>query len=112
MKDAKWVCLVIVAMLLLALFFVYGFQINNGASEESMDYAKEACLMLCKTVTFSKSDGPCLSDEIAPDWACDVAHNPRIEVDEWAENQCNSYRTGSVHHFVEVTPDCKFIRAV
>ena len=58
------------------------------------------------------SNGPCLSDEIIPDWCADVAHNPRQPVDNRPENQCSSYREGRVHHFVELDPEGNLIRAV
>jgi hypothetical protein len=58
--------------------------------------------------------GPCLLDPIPiePDWVCDVAHNPRQPVDDNPHNQCQSYLRGEAKHFVEVTPECKLIRAV
>ena len=58
--------------------------------------------------------GPCLLDPIPnePDWVCDVAHSPRQEVDNNPSNQCQSFLRGEAKHFVEVTPDCKLIRAV
>jgi hypothetical protein len=58
------------------------------------------------------SNGPCLSEEIVPDWCVDVAHNPRQPVDNRPENQCRSYREGRVHHFVELDPEGNLIRAV
>ncbi len=57
------------------------------------------------------SGGPCLSDEIIPDWCVDVAHYPRQEVDDLPQNQCQSYRSGRVHHFVELDPKGQVIRA-
>lgn len=58
------------------------------------------------------SDGPCLSDKIVQDWVCDVAHSPRKDVDNKPENQCDAYKRGEAHHFVEVDPNCDFIRAI
>ena len=57
------------------------------------------------------SCGPCLSEEIVPDWCVDVAHNPREAIDDEPGNQCRSYREGRVHHFVELDPDGNVIRA-
>jgi len=57
------------------------------------------------------SDGPCLSDEIIPDWCVDVAHNPRIPMDDLPRNQCRTFRSGRVHHFVELDSDGNIIRA-
>jgi hypothetical protein len=58
------------------------------------------------------SSGPCLSDEIVPDWCVDVAHDPREPIDDEPRNQCRSYREGRVHHFVELDPDGNVIRAL
>jgi len=57
------------------------------------------------------SNGPCLAEEIIPDWCVDIAHSPRQPVDNQPENQCQSFRSGRVHHFVELDPDGNLIRA-
>lgn len=58
------------------------------------------------------SNGPCLSNHLIPDWALDIAHNPRVETDDLPENQCADYREGKVHHFVELDPTGNLIRAI
>lgn len=55
------------------------------------------------------SNGPCLGI-VAPDWVLDIAHNPRLPVDDEPENQCEDFRTGRVHHFIELDLDGKLIR--
>jgi hypothetical protein len=57
------------------------------------------------------SSGPCISEEVIDDWAADVAHDPRQDIDNQPENQCRSYRDGETHHFVELDPDGNLIRA-
>lgn len=52
--------------------------------------------------------GPCLG-LVANDWVLDIAHNPRQSVDDKPENQCEDYRTGKVHHFIELDEDGKLI---
>lgn len=77
--------------------------------------AKFKCAELCKEKLNERQDisnGPCLSNEIAPDWVCDVAHSPRQTIDNLPENQCSAYREGKMHHFVEVDEKCNLIRAV
>lgn len=56
-------------------------------------------------------EGPCLSDEIIPDWVADVAHTPRQPVDDLPENQCSAYNSGIAHHFVELDVAGRIIRA-
>lgn len=57
------------------------------------------------------SNGPCLSNEVVPDWVADIAHDPRQAVDDLPENQCSAYREGKAHHFVELDPAGSLIRA-
>ena len=56
------------------------------------------------------ADGPCLG-VVLDNWVADVAHNPREEVDDHPENQCEAFRSGEAEHFVELDPDGDFIRA-
>ncbi len=65
-----------------------------------------------KTEGMDMSRGPCLSEEIIPDWCVDIAHSPRQAVDNQPQNQCPSYREGRVHHFVELDLDGNVLRAV
>ncbi len=73
------------------------------------------CRELCQEIMSSDGQdfevGPCLSNEIAPDWVCDVAHSPRQAVDNNPANQCLAFREGKASHFVEVDGNCNLIRA-
>ena len=57
------------------------------------------------------SSGPCLSDALLPNWVVDIAHNPRIPIDDLPQNQCPGYREGKFKHFVELDPEGNLIRA-
>lgn len=74
----------------------------------------DECIALCGDALDSGQDlssGPCLASPMSdPDWVCDVAHDPRTAVDNLAENQCEAYRSGAAHHFVEVDEGCALIR--
>jgi hypothetical protein len=59
-------------------------------------------------VDFSR--GPCLG-LVLEGWVADVAHDPRQDVDDEPENQCEAYRSGEAAHFVELDPDGELIRA-
>ena len=82
--------------------------------QENKTQALRRCQELCQQTLASDGQdfdrGPCLSNEIAPDWACDITHQTRQEVDNLSENQCEAYRTGQVSHFVEVDGNCNVIR--
>jgi hypothetical protein len=57
--------------------------------------------------------GPCIAERLPglPDWVADVAHDPRQKVDNEPANQCVRYESGAAHHFVEIDPNGKLIRA-
>jgi len=56
------------------------------------------------------ADGPCLG-VVLENWVADVAHEPRQDVDDRPDNQCEAYRSGEAEHFVELDPDGELIRA-
>jgi hypothetical protein len=57
--------------------------------------------------------GPCIAEQLPglPDWVADVAHDPRQPVDDQPANQCQRFRDGEAHHFVELSPSGDLIRA-
>lgn len=57
------------------------------------------------------SSGPCLTNALMPGWVADIAHNPRLAIDDLPENQCQAYKEGRASHFVELDPDGNLIRA-
>lgn len=71
---------------------------------------QELCQLQLATSDLDFSKGPCLDETIIPDWACDIAHSPRQEVDDDPANQCGSFRTGETHHFVELDGNCNTIQ--
>jgi hypothetical protein len=87
---------------------------DDGASQEDKDKAVAAAKFIyAGKAKEDLSAGPCLSESIPglSDWAVDIAHDPRQAVDDEAANQCQSFRDGETHHFVELTPDGQLIRA-
>lgn len=56
------------------------------------------------------SSGPCLSNDLLPDWVVDIAHNPRVKADDLPENQCQAYIEGRAKHFVELDLNGEVIR--
>jgi len=87
---------------------IYTQDVSEGEPLRPRDACQTLCLeKLSQGVDLS--DGPCLSNSITEDWACDVAHSPREEVDGDPNNQCSEYgKTAS--HFIEVDPECAYIR--
>lgn len=75
--------------------------------------AKIKCQELCQNTLANDGQdfdqGPCLSNEIIPDWVCDIVHSPRQALDDDPANQCSAFRQGQAHHFVEVNGNCNMI---
>ncbi len=84
-------------------------QVKTDAERATEEAKKIFAEMKAAGVDMSR--GPCLSNEIIPDWVADVAHWPRQAVDNDPANQCPAYREGRAHHFVELDPEGNFIRA-
>jgi hypothetical protein len=57
--------------------------------------------------------GPCVAERLPglSDWVVDVAHDPRVAVDDQPQNQCRRFRAGDASHFVELDPQGNLIRA-
>lgn len=82
--------------------------------EQERERAIQAALEVFRAEKAKGADlsaGPCIAQEVIPNWAADVAHEPRQPVDDLPENQCASFREGRVGHFVELDPDGNLIRA-
>lgn len=102
------------AVLILLMLFSGCVEWAKETAVEESDAAKNACIKKCQDALAAGQDldnGPCLSNEIIKNWVCDVAHSPRQAVDNNPANQCSAYGN-TASHFVEVDPNCVFIRAV
>jgi hypothetical protein len=94
--------------------FIAGCGGSSGASQGDKDKAIAAAKFIyAGKAKEDLSAGPCLSEGIpgVSDWVVDIAHDPRQAVDDAPANQCQSFRDGETHHFVELTPDGQLIRA-
>lgn len=63
-----------------------------------------------KTIGIDFSTGPCLTNDLAQEWVADIAHNPRMSLDNLAENQCPRFLEGKAKHFVELDLKGEVIR--
>jgi hypothetical protein len=105
-----------VPLAFIAGLIVIAFAGCGGSSTSGQD--KDKAVAAAKFIYAGKakqdlSSGPCLSEGIPglSDWVVDIAHEPRQAVDDQPANQCQSYRDGETHHFVELTPGGQLIRA-
>lgn len=91
-------------------------EVKKGPFEGAENIAENPiakCITLCHDTLRAEenlSNGPCLSNNISANYVCDVAHEPRAEVDNLPENQCEAYRNRTAKHFVEVDTECNLIR--
>lgn len=58
-----------------------------------------------KALGIDFSSGPCLTNDLMPDYVLDLVHNPRQAVDDLPQNQCQAYIEGRARHFVEMDLD-------
>jgi hypothetical protein len=94
-----------------------GLYPQHQLSDLSEQTAIDTCVLACQQALDEGQDlsfGPCLLDPIneLPAWVCDIAHSPRLAIDNFPENQCSSFRDRLSTHFVELDPECNFIKAV
>lgn len=113
--DHKVAIALVVAVIAVAGIAWMYVSIPIEATEQ--DRAVYLCVFLCKAVQnegLNMDNGPCLSSGSAAweieDWVCDVAHWPRVDTDNLKSNQCPEYGD-TASHFVELNPECGFIRA-
>jgi hypothetical protein len=103
------------APLAVALLVLAGCGGSGKVSVSDQDKATSEALLAFNQAQDSGKDlsnGPCLAEHLPglPDWAADIAHDPREPVDNQAANQCSSFQAGQTHHFVELTPEGQLIR--
>jgi hypothetical protein len=101
-----------VAVALLVLAGCGGDDASPGEQDQAVSAAIEA-YDAAKAKGVDMSAGPCVAERLPglDDWVADVAHDPREDVDDEAENQCARYRDGDASHFVELDPEGELIRA-
>jgi hypothetical protein len=89
-----------------------GSEVTPSASTRATDEA-QAIFSQMQAASQDMSAGPCISESLPglDDWVADVAHDPRQPVDDEPANQCQRYRDGQAHHFVELNTDGTLIRA-
>lgn len=102
--------------IILTAFFTLLINVNSSdsVSKEETDTAINQAQLIYrdrKTRGEDFSKGSCLSNALMPDWVLDIAHDPRLPVDDLPENQCPAYLEGRARHFVELDPDGNLIRA-
>ncbi len=109
---------IVIVLLIIAVFgIVTGSMLALEQAHKTEEYRiTRFCKIRCEQKLNegqNLSSGPCLSNPLpeSSDWVCDVAHNPRSQIDNLPENQCNAFGK-TAKHFVEMDENCNLIRAV
>jgi hypothetical protein len=89
---------------------------GGGSGSDDQDKAVSEAKQAFENAHLSASgleQGPCLAEQLPglDDWVVDIAHDPRQSVDDDPANQCDRFKAGEAHHFVELTPEGELIRA-
>jgi hypothetical protein len=113
MRRRRVVPLFIAAFLVPAMAGCGGGDEPSKSDQDKAVAEAQAAFQRAKKSGDDLSVGPCIAQTLPglPDWAADVAHDPRQAVDDQPANQCQSFRAGQTHHFVELTPGGQLIRA-
>ncbi|MDD3178110.1 MAG: hypothetical protein PHR26_01195 [Candidatus ainarchaeum sp.] len=111
-KISFYIYLIVFLLIVLAGILNIIFRNDDNSLKLEQDAINE-CISLCKiekSKNISLIDGPCLSEEIVSNWACDITHSPKIDIlDNNPINQCYSYKNGEIKHIVEVSEKCELI---
>jgi hypothetical protein len=83
---------------------------GGGPAEDGRAIAAARAAYAAEEEGADFSRGPCLG-VVLEGWVADIAHDPRQDVDDEPENQCEAYRSGEAGHFVELDLDGDLIRA-
>lgn len=113
--------LFVIAVVSLAIVYVHETNPFNAPIEgnyrpgldDEIDNAVKKAMDVYKTRKEAGEEfetGPCLSNDLLPDWVVDIAHNPRQELDNLPENQCAAFIEGRAKHFVELDLEGEVIR--
>ncbi len=107
----------VLLVLILTTIFVLGYWKNlnqsykKGASVEFDDAVVAATdLFRARANEINLANGPCLSNDLRPGWVVDIVHNPRGDLDNLPENQCQAYLEGRARHFVELDQSGNVVR--
>lgn len=93
-----------------------GVYVKHGAPSSTPSYVKEQqdainCslnLLEEKKNSFLNFSSQCLGT--CNNYAVDIVHVPRTSEDNLVENQCQDYREGNVHNFIELDKNGEVVR--
>lgn len=84
---------------------------SNKTKDNAIKKAKEIYLQKKFEWNNDFGEGYCLTNEIQPNWAADIVHNPRQNIDNLDKNQCAYFLSGTAKHLVELDFEGNLINA-
>lgn len=122
-KQDKLFSLVFAVIAITALVTVFGNNHNpferkvKNSYKPGLDIEADSAVNQARKVFLQKKElgidftgGPCLTNDLLPDWVVDIVHSPRQNIDNLAENQCAAFTEGRAKHFVELDADGNVVR--
>jgi hypothetical protein len=122
-KQDKLFIFVFAVISITALVTVFGNNSNpfekrvRNGYKAGVDFEVDSAVNQAKKVYLQKkeqgidlTDGPCLTNDLLPDWVVDIVHNPRQTIDNLPENQCAAFMEGRAKHFVELDSSGNVVR--
>jgi len=85
-------------------------KIPNKVADQQLLISRAGDLYKTAKQNNTKLDnGPCLG-AIDNGWVADIVHNPRTDVDNKSENQCDAKKWGNAKHFIELDLNGEVVR--
>jgi hypothetical protein len=122
-KQDKLFIFIFAVISITALVTVFGNNSNpferrlKNGYKAGVDFEADSAVNQAKKVYLQKkeqgidlTDGPCLTNDLLPDWVVDIVHNPRQPIDNLPENQCAAFMEGRAKHFVELDSKGNVVR--
>jgi len=113
-KRLQLFLLILLCLILTAVFVVKTAQkpVYKKGVSASYDAAVASAITLYKNMAgkIDFTNGPCLTNDLMPDWVVDIVHTPRGAIDDLSQNQCSAYLEGRAYHFVELDLNGNLVR--
>ena len=114
-KNQLFVLALVIILLTGYLTLAINSNVPKSLSKTEIETAVNQAKFLYKLNKETNEDlslGPCLSNDLLPNWVVDIVHSPRTAIDDLPENQCPSIIEGRAKHFVELDLEGNLIRAL
>jgi len=120
-------CILLLIAIIIAIFFFRssedtwikdsnGIWIKHGnPSDTPEEVVSQQDAIVCGLEMYNRTDKENISSQCLGscwDYAIDLVHVPRDEVDNRMENQCEDYRVRKVRHFIELDKEGNIVRII